>query len=214
MKLAPCINKFFGHYLPHVKGVSPHTIKSYRDTFKLFLPFAAKRYGIKIRSLRIELISSELIIAFLLHLEQKRNNLSKTRNQRLAALKSFAKMIRFMYPEYRSLAETILNIPQKRYQKTLIGFLYHDEVLKVFEAVDLRRKEGFRDYALLHLLFDSGARASEITTLNLDYFNPLQKTMAILGKGDRFRLIPLETKTSQLIELYIKKYRIKPKPQY
>jgi site-specific recombinase XerD len=214
MKLSPCVHQFFDHYLPHIKGVSPCTVRAYRDAFKLFLPFLANSYGIKIKSLRVKNISSQLILSFLEDLQQGRKNLARTRNHRLAALKSFAKMIRFMYPEYRSLAETILNIPQKRYQKTLIGFLYHDEVLKVFEAVDLRRKEGFRDYALLHLLFDSGARASEITTLNLDYFNPLQKTLAILGKGDRFRLIPLETKTSQLIELYIKKYRIKPKPQY
>ena len=214
MKLSPLVHQFFNHYLPHIKGVSHYTTKAYRDTFKLFLPFAAKHYGIKIRSLRVEHISSQLILSFLDDLQKERKNLARTRNHRLAALKSFAKMIRFIYPEYRSLAETILNIPQKRYQKTLIGFLYHDEVLKVFEAVDLQRKEGFRDYALLHLLFDSGARASEITTLNLDYFNPLQKTLAILGKGDRFRLIPLDNKTVQLLDLYINRYRNNPKLLY
>ena len=67
---------------------------------------------------------------------------------------------------------------------------------------------------ILHLLFDSGARASEITTLNLDYFNPQQKTLAILGKGNRFRILQLRKKTSRLLELYIRKYRISPKPQY
>jgi site-specific recombinase XerD len=172
MKLSAAIHQFFDHYLPHIKGVSPYTIRAYRDAFKLFLPFAAKHYGIKIRSLRVEHISSKLILSFLEELQKERKNLTRTRNHRLAAIKSFAKMIRFMYPDHRELADTILNIPQKRYQKTLIGFLYHDEILKVFKAVDLRRKEGFRDYSLLHLLFDSGARASEITTLNLDYFNP------------------------------------------
>lgn len=214
MKLSPCIHQFFDHYLPHIKGVSHHTIQAYRDTFKLFLPFAANHYRIKIRSLRLEHISSELILNFLDDLQHQRNNLAKTRNQRLAALKSFAKMIRFMYPHQRQLADTILNIPQKRSQKTLIGFLYHDEILEVFKAVDLRRKEGFRDYALLHLLFDSGARASEITTLNLDYFNPKQKTLAILGKGNQYRLIELEPKTSELLQLYISKYRNTAKPLY
>lgn len=76
---------------------------------------------------------------------------------------------------------------------------------------DLRRKEGFRDYVLLHLLFDSGARASEIAALNLDYFNPQQNTLAILGKGDRLRLIDLEKRTSQLLRLYVQKYRVTPK---
>ena len=214
MKLAPCIRQFFDQYLLHIKGVSQHTVQAYRDVFRLFLPFAAKFYNIKIRSLRIEHLSLELIIAFLEDLQRERKNLAKTRNQRLAALKTFAKMIRFKYPEQQEVANTILNIPQKRVQKPLIGFLYQDEILEVFQAVDLKRKEGFRDYALLHLLYDSGARATEMATLNLDYFDPQKKTLAILGKGNRFRLIKLESKPSHLLQLYIRKYRISPQPLY
>jgi integrase/recombinase XerD len=82
------------------------------------------------------------------------------------------------------------------------------------DTVNLKRKEGSRDYALLHLLFDSGARASEVATLNLDYFNPEHKTLAILGKGNRFRLIELEPKTIQLLQLYITRFRSSPKPPY
>jgi integrase/recombinase XerD len=214
MKLSPCIHQFFDQYLPHIKGVSHHTVKAYRDAFRVFLPFAAKFYNIKIRSLRVEHLSSELIISFLVDLQRERKNLVKTRNQRLAALKSFAKMLRFKYPEQLEVADTILNIPQKRAQKPLIGFLYQDEILKVFQAVDLKRKEGFRDYALLHLLYDSGARASELATLNLDYFDPQKMTLAILGKGNQFRLIKLEPKPCHLIQLYIRKYRISPQPPY
>jgi site-specific recombinase XerD len=214
MKLAPLTHQFFHDYLPNIRGMSCHTIRSYRDTFKLFLPFAAEYYSIKMSSLRLEHISSELIIAFLDELQTQRKNLPKTRNLRLATLKSFAKMVRLMYPQQRQLTERIINIPQKRFQKPLIGFLYQEEIMKIFEAVDLRRKEGFRDYTLLHLLYDSGARASEITTLNLDYFNHRQETLTILGKGDRFRLIPLERKTAHLLKLYIQKYRVIPKPLY
>jgi site-specific recombinase XerD len=214
MKLNPLVHQFFDQYLPHIKGVSPYTIRAYRDAFKLFLPFASKYHRVKIRSLRLEHISSQLVLAFLDDLQGERKNLPRTRNHRLAALKSFSKMIRFMYPDQRKQADAILNIPQKRFRKTLIGFLYHDEILKVFKMVDLRRKEGFRDYVLLHLLFDSGARASEIASLNLDYFNPQQNTLAILGKGDRFRLIDIEKRTAQLLRLYIEKYRVTPKPLY
>jgi site-specific recombinase XerD len=214
MKLSSSLHQFFNHYLPHIKGLSPRTIKAYRDAFKLFLPFAARHNRIKIRSLKIEHLSSELILAFLHDLHLSRKNLPITRNQRLAALKSFAKMIRFMYPEQRQLAEKILHIPQKRTQKTLIGFLYQDEVLKVFQSVDLKRKEGFRDYTLLHLLYDSGARASEIAGLNGDHFNPQQNTLAILGKGNKYRLINLEPKTSHLLQLYVNKYRTPPKLPY
>jgi len=214
MKLSPCIHQFFDHYLLNIRGMSHHTIRSYRDTFKLFLPFAANHYGIKVKSLRLEHISSELIIAFLDDLQRNRHNLPKTRNLRLATLKSFGKMIRLVYPDHREVAEKIIHIPQKRFQRPLVGFLYQEEILQVFQSVDIRRNEGFRDYALLHLLYDSGARASEIATLNLDYFNLQQKTLTILGKGDRFRLIQIEKKTSQLLQLYISKYRIDPKPSY
>lgn len=214
MKLSTCIHKFFDQYLPHIKGVSRHTVKSYRDAFKFLLPFAAKYHGIKIESLRLEHLSSDLILSFLNQLEKKRKNQPTTRNSRLAAIKSFAKMIRFIYPQQHELADTILNIPQKRFLKPLVGFLYNEEILKVFGSVDIRKREGFRDYALLHLLYDSGARASEIAYLNLDYFNPEQKTMGILGKGKRFRIVKLETRTVQLLQLYIKKYRIDPKLSY
>ncbi len=214
MKLATCIHQFFDRYLPHILGLSNQTMKAYRDTFRLFLPFAAKHRGIKIESLRVDHLCSELILAFLDDLEFKRKNTAKTRNQRLAAVKSLAKMIRFMYPKKRRLAEQILNIPQKRTQKQLIGFLYPQEAFKVFASVDLNGHVGFRDYTLLHLLYDSGARASEITTLNIDYLNAEQKTLAIMGKGNQYRLIELRPKTVQLVELYIAKYRISPKPPH
>jgi site-specific recombinase XerD len=194
--------------------MSHNTIRSYRDAIKLFLHFAAKYYGIKVKSLKLELISPELIIAFLDNLHNERNNLPRTRNLRLATLKSFAKMIRLMYPDHRDLAERIIYIPQKRFRKPFIGFLYQEEIIQIFQAVDLRKREGFRDYTLLHVLYDTGARATEITTLNLDYFNPKQKTLAILGKGNRYRLIALENKTVHLLQLYIRKYRITPKPPY
>ena len=214
MRLSTCIYKFFDQYLPRIKGSSRKTIKAYRDAFTIFLPFAAQHRGIKVDSLTIDHLSSDLILAFLDYLESDRGNAGTTRNQRLAALKSLAKMIRFMYPENRDVAERILSIPQKRTQRKLIGFLYPDEILKVFHSVDLTKKNGFRDYTILHLLDDSGARASEITTLNLDYFNAQQKTLAILGKGNRFRLLELSPKTTELIKLYTAKYRTKPKPLY
>ena len=214
MKFSPTIHQFFDHYLPHIRGVSDHTLKAYRDAFKLFLIFAADYCGIKIKSLRLEQITSELILAFLDDLQSHRHNLPRTRNQRLAALKSFAKMIRLLYPDQRELSDAIFSIPQKRTQKPLIGFLYPEEMLKLFHVVNLKRKEGPRDYAILHLLFDSGARASEVATLNLDYFNHEQKTLAILGKGNRFRLIELEPKTTQLLQLYISRFRPSPKPPF
>ena len=214
MKLSTCLNQFFVKYLPHIKGSSQQTIHAYRDAYRLLLPFAADYHQIKIASLRIEHLSVELILSFLNHLEEKRKNTARTRNLRLVAIKSLAKMIRFMYPQYRKLAEQILSIPQKRMQKKLIGYLYPEEIMDVFNVVDLKKSEGLRDYCLLHLLFDSGARATEIATLNIDYFDDHNQTLAILGKANRFRQIKLWPKTCELITLYIQKYRSTPRPLY
>jgi len=214
MKLTTCLHQFFSNYLPHIKGVSRHTIKAYRDAFTLFIPFAANRLKIKTGSLMLDHLTPDMVLSFLVDLEQKRLNAPVTRNHRLAAIKSLAKMIRFMYPEKREVAEKILTIPQKRCQRKLIGFLYPDEIFKVLQSIDLNQKEGFRDYCLLVLLYDSGARASEIATLNLDYFNSEKRTLAILGKGNRYRQITLMPETTILIKNYIDKYRKKPKPAY
>jgi len=155
MKLSTCLHQFLDQYLPRIKGSSEHTIKAYRDTFKLFLLFAANYHHIKIDSLCLDHLSCELILDFLNYLESQQNSSVQTRNHRLAVLKSFAKMIRF-----------------------------------------------------------TGARASEIATLKLDYFDYQNKTLAILGKGNRYRLIKLCPKTVELLKLYISKYRKTPKPFY
>jgi len=214
MRLSSAIHQFFGRYLPHIRALSPHTIKAYRDTFKLFLPFAANYHGIKISSLQIAHLRVELILDFLDSLEKQRQNSAKTRNNRLAALKSLAKMIRFMYPDQRKLADRILSIPQKRCQRPLVGFLYPYEIDQILQAVDFDNALGVRDYCLLQLLYDSGARSSEIATLNLDYFNAHNKTLAILGKGNRYRQIELEPKTVRLLNIYIARYRVNPKAAY
>ena len=119
-----------------------------------------------------------------------------------------------MHPDKKLLAENILSIPQKRMQKKLIGFLYPDEIDKVLNAVDLKKSQGLRDYCILQLLYDSGVRASELATLNLDYFDPQRKTLAILGKGNRYRQIELEPKSCQLLKIYMTQYRMRPKPLY
>jgi len=214
MNLNTLIHQFFDQYLPRIKGSSRQTIRAYRDTYRLLLPFAAKYHGVKIRSLKIGHLSNDLILNFLDYLEKERLNKTTTRNHRLAGIKSMAKMIRFMHPQRRTLAERILSIPQKRSQKQLIGFLYPNEVLNVFEAVDLKTYYGFRDYTILNLLYDSGARASEIASLTTDFFDPENNTLAILGKGNQYRQIELFPKTVQLVKAYVKKYRKKPNPLY
>ncbi len=214
MRLSAFIHQFFDKYLPHIKGVSPNSIKAYRDTFKLFLPFAANHYGINVGLLSLEHLTPEVIVIFLDHLESERGNTARTRNHRLAAIKSLAKMIRFMHPQWSALMDRIIFVPQKRTQRQLVGFLYPEEINQILTAVNINTPMGFRDYTILHLLFESGARASEIGQLNLDYFNPEQGTLAILGKGNRFRQVNLSPTTVKMIKAYVVNHRRRPKPAY
>ena len=214
MRLTSCVQQFFNLYHFRIKGSSQRTIKAYREALALFLPFAAKYYAIKVASLSIDHLTLDVILSFLDYLQSDRSNAANTRNQRLAVIKSLAKMIRLMYPQKREIADIILAIPQKKSQKKIVAFLYIEEIFAVYDAVDLKKPLGFRDYTIVHLLADSGARASEVAMLNLDYFNPTQKTLTILGKGDKFRLIKLAPKTTDLLKRYITQHRPHPKPIY
>ena len=114
MRLTSCVEQFFNLYHFRIKGSSQGTITAYREALTLFLPFAAKYYSIKVASLSIDHLSLDVILAFLDYLESDRNNAANTRNQRLAVIKSLAKMIRLMYPQHRKIADIILSIPQKK----------------------------------------------------------------------------------------------------
>jgi site-specific recombinase XerD len=210
MKLTVCIHNFFTTWLRKVKGASPHTDNSYKQTFSLFLPFAGNYLNKKISSILLDDLKTELILSFLEHLETDRKNSVKTRNIRLSAIKSMAKMIRLFYPEHKDVANTILSIPQKRESKPLVDFLTQDELLDVFKNVDLQKKDGFRDYVILHLLYDSGARAQEIGNIKINDIDCNACTVAILGKGQRYRLVQVWEKTIKMVERYINIYRRSP----
>jgi site-specific recombinase XerD len=214
MKLTTCVHYFFEQYLPRIKGCGLNTIKGYRDAFSLFLPFARDSLATPINALQVEQLTPALVVNFLGWLEKERGNGARTRNHRLAAIQSLAKMILYMHPEKRDVAVRILGIPRKRYHRNIIGFLYQEEILAVLDAVNLSSAQGFRDYTILNLLFDSGARASEVAALDLDFFDPQQKTLAILGKGGRFRMITLWPKTVDLLCRYVEKYRTTPHTLY
>jgi site-specific recombinase XerD len=214
MKLTISVHHFFEQYLPLIKGYGPNTIKAYRDAFSLFLPFARDTLGMPINSLQLEQLTPELIVDFLGWLEKERGNGARTRNHRLAAIQSLAKIILYMYPDKRDVALRILDIPRKRYHRNIVGFLYQEEILAVLDSVNLSSAQGFRDYTILNLLFDSGARASEVAALDLDYFDSQQKTLAILGKGSRVRMITLWPKTADLLCRYVEKYRTTPHALY
>ena len=214
MDIVTSIKKYLTDYIPGIKGSSKNTFLAYHDTLKLFIHFLQEQFSKKCSEIEISEIEPELIISFLEYLEKKRNNCIDTRNCRLATFKSFAKMILLYYPEHRQTAERILNIPKKRGQKNLIGALYPHEVEHIINGVELKKHTGFRDSVILKLLYDSGARASEIARLNIENFDFNNNMIAILGKGNRFRVVYINPETTKLIKNYIKHYRPTPNPIY
>lgn len=211
--LAVLIRYFFKEYLPDHRGASPNTIKSYRDTFKLFLEWLAQNGKAADGRLFVEPISKD-ILDFLKHLEKKRSNSVSTRNNRLAALKAFFAMCYIMRPATKPTLEVLQLIPMKKTNTPLIDFFEHEDVLKMLAAVDRLKSGGQKDFLILNLLYDSGMRASELATVRLSGFDPEQGTLEIIGKGNRWRKIRLWPRTVQLMNEYIELWRNTPKPLY
>jgi len=194
--------------------VSQNTRASYKETLKIFTLWLSKR--LKKREITLSDISIQDILEFLNHLEDERGNAARTRNQRLACLKKFfnAAQLFAQNDGEEKICKQILCLPKKRYQKTLIDFYEHTEAIKILNAIDRSNPLGFRDFVILNLLYNTGMRATEIATLKLQYYNREKQEIEIIGKGNKWRVVPLWPKNAHLLDIYIKQQRTTPKPIY
>ena len=151
--LARTVRQFFATHLPSVRGVSRHTIHSYRYALVLLLRFLAARHGRSVADLDLADIEAEDVIAFLEDLEHTRHNTVATRNVRLAALHAFFRYVAAHEPEQLARSQRILHIPFKRADQRTIDYLEYAELQAVLEAVDRSTAAGRRDYALLAIMF-------------------------------------------------------------
>ena len=201
--LSIAIKGFLGDYLPHQRACCAHTILSYRDSLKLFLQFAAgtKR---KITALTVENLSPQIVTAFLDHLESKRRNGAATRNVRLTAIHSFFDYLGREYPEHLLHARRVLSVPFKRTTQRTVDYLDADELRRVMEAVDRSTLMGRRDYVLLTVLFNTGARVQEVVSLNTTDVRLIPPaSIKVLAKGRKERICPLWPETAKLINQFI-----------
>lgn len=208
--LAVKLHGFFIDYLPRQRALSPHTLLSYRDSLKLLLKFAAGKKGDPSR-LVVEELTVETVTAFLQSLEIGRRNTASTRNVRLSAIHSFFRYLGGECPEHLAQAQRILAIPFKRTDHREIAHLSFEEIQAVLAAVDVPRPNGQRDLALLSLMFNVGARVSEIVGLQTDDLCLSAPSSVLLrGKGRKERTCPLWPETARLLQTLIERRGLPP----
>jgi len=203
--LAPLLQAFFSERLARQRDASPHTIASYRDSFRLLLTFLNEQTGKAPSKLQLEDLDAARITAFLSHLENERGNSVRTRNARLTAIHSFFHFASLKAPESAELIARVLSIPEKRYESTLISFLTEPEIDALLAAPDRSTWTGRRDHALLLLGVQTGLRASELSSVRCQDLNLAAGAwVRCEGKGRKERCTPLTRATVQVLRVWLR----------
>jgi site-specific recombinase XerD len=201
--LAPTLEGFFTERLIGQRRASPHTIASYRDTFRLLLVFAQETTGKKPCGLDIVDLDAALVAGFLDHLEDDRHNSVATRNNRLAAIHSLFDYAAICHPEHAEVIQRVLAIPTKRVDRRLVSFLTEAETVALIAAPDRATWTGRRDHALIVVAIHTGLRVSELTALtNTDIELGAGAHLRCHGKGRKERITPLTTETVDVLRVW------------
>jgi len=203
--LGPHLTVFLREYLPSQRQMSMQTCDTYAYAFQLLVCFAAKRLKTTPSRLCIEQLDANLVLAFLESLENERGNCAKTRNSRLAAVKSFFRFLEYRLPSCLDQARRIRAIPVKKTDEALVGFLNREEIQALLDAPDPKSRFGLRDRAMLYLAYACGLRVSELVCLQMnDLTLHPQPTIHVMGKGRRERVMPLWKETVIAIRDWLK----------
>jgi site-specific recombinase XerD len=203
--LAPLLEQFFTHRLMQQRQASPHTISSYRDTFRQFLKFAHQRLHRSPSQLTVEQVDASLIVAFLDDLEQQRGLSARSRNLRLTAIHSFFRYAAFELPTHGAQIQRVLAIPAKRFTRTLIRFLDRQEVDALLAAPDRSTWFGRRDHAFILTAVQTGLRLSEMTGLTReDTVLATGAHVRTIGKGRKERCVPLAKPTVSVLKEWLR----------
>ena len=204
-QLPALIERFFTQRLVHQGNVSPHTIASYRDTFRLLFKFTQVTLQVSPSKLELTDLDAPFIAAFLDDLEANRSASITTRNLRLTAIRAFFRFIAFEEPAYSSQIQRILAIPGKRHEKREVNFLSRIEIEAILAAPDTSSWLGRRDYTLLFLAIQTGLRVSELTSLDRDAVKlGTGPHVFCLGKGRKERSTPLTKHVRSALQTWLK----------
>ncbi len=210
--LARLLQDFFCQRLIQQRNVSHQTVCSYRDTFRLLLHFCEQKLKKPVVDLRLIDIDAPLVLAFLNHLESHRHNCIRSRNTRLAAIRSFLHYAALQEPAALAGIQQVLAIPLKRFDRPMVGYLALIEMQAILDAPDKTTWSGRRDYVLLSTLYNSGARVSEIIALRrIDFESTHSQAIHLHGKGRKQRVVPLWKHTARSLKKWLS--QIGPEPQ-
>jgi integrase/recombinase XerD len=208
--IAPFIKRFFSHYLPIQKGLATNTIRAYRDVIKLLLCYTADWSKKNVEELGVDDIGEPVVLDFLEYIESTRGCSSRTRNARLAAVRALFSFIAREEPSLVLHCQSIRTIPLKRTQHKTIDYLEESELQILLNAVALNSRTGVRDKVLLLLLYNTGARVSEIIELKVaDLRLDGTPQVKLLGKGQKFRSCPLWPETVEALQDHLKHRKVK-----
>jgi len=202
--LPALVQRFFTDRLRAQLGASPHTVASYRDTFRLLLIFASERLTRAPSQLRVEDFDTALLAAFLEHLERGRANTPKTRNTRLAALRAFFRFVAYAEPACSLQCQQVLAIPTKRHERAPVEFLTEEQSAAIIAAPDLTTWIGRRDRTLLLVAIQTGLRNAELRSLRRrDVDLGVGAHVRCSGKGRKTRCTPLRRDVVAVLEPWL-----------
>ena len=204
-------NKDFSYYLSHFlkdylvveRNCSKHTIRSYKNTFKQLIEYLVNIKNIRLQNINFNTTTRDIIIEFLNYLETVKNISIRTRNQRLAAIKSFYQYCLYEEIDNVDNINKVLSIKVKKTPETIVDYLTEEEFKKFWDSIDKSSKIGFRDYVLIVLLYDTGARANEIRNLKLEDIRLAPGYIILNGKGKKQRVVQVMDNTKALLIKYI-----------
>ena len=208
---AALLEQFFTERLLRQRKASPHTVASYRDTFRLLVQFAQQRLKKAPCNLAMEDLDTAFLGDFLEHLEKMRGNGARSRNVRLAAIHSFFRYVALHEPYYLALAQRVLAMPSKRYTRRPVEFLTEPEVSALLAAPDVSTWAGQRDYALLLFAVQTGLRAAELIGLRCnDIVLGTGAHVRCHGKGRKERCTPLRQDTVATLRAWLQERQAQP----
>jgi len=203
----------FQHQLHPSTGTSRHTIDSYKTTFRLLLRFVRSRRPELLRSdTSVERFDAPLLESFLRYLSEERDCSGSTVNVRRAAFAALARALAIRYPHLTAYGQSLVCIPSHKTRETLVGYFELHELDAIFGGIDTSRKDGFRDLTILRLLYNTGARASELCSLQLCDLRLSDPPHVVLhGKRGKVRSVPLWPATVDLLRAYLAAARRAPR---